>query len=96
MYATLENAAWVIACIVMTDLITGIMHWVEDTWTAPTRSKLLNDWIVLPNIDHHRHPGKMRSGGYWEANRVCIGLAVVAAAALAFAHVHAWQPYLVL
>lgn len=95
MHALFADAAWMVVCILITDLITGIMHWAEDTWTAPSRNRFIDAWIVQPNIDHHRHPGKMREGGYWETNRVCIALAVAAMAILAAAHVHAWQPYLV-
>jgi plasmanylethanolamine desaturase len=80
-------------CLLTVDLITGLMHWGEDTWTAPGRSALLDRWIVLDNVDHHRRPGAIRAGNYWETNRVCIALAACAAAILVLCRVDAWQAY---
>jgi plasmanylethanolamine desaturase len=82
-----------VGCLLAVDLISGVLHWAEDTWTAPGRSALLDRFIVRDNIEHHRRPGTIRAGRYWETNRVCIVLAAVAGAALAACHVHAWQAY---
>ena len=82
-------------CVLAVDFITGLLHWAEDTWTAPGGSKLLDKWIVRDNIDHHRRPGAIRAGAYWATNRVCIALALLAAAVLVVFHVHAWQAYLI-
>jgi ubiquitin-conjugating enzyme E2 variant len=82
--------------LLIADFITGLFHWAEDTWLVPGRSKLLDRFVVSDNIDHHRHPGKIRAGHYWATNRVCIALAAGTAAVLALCHVGAWEPYLVL
>jgi ubiquitin-conjugating enzyme E2 variant len=82
--------------LLIADLMTGFVHWFEDTWLAPGTSTLLDRFVVNDNIDHHRHPGKIRAGHYWETNRVCIALAAGAAVILALLGVHAWEPYLVL
>lgn len=82
--------------LLIADFITGIMHWAEDTWLAPGQSALLDRFVVADNLEHHRVPGKIRSGDYWATNRVCIALAIGAAVILAVCHVHAWEPYLVL
>ena len=89
------GVASAIACLLVVDLLSGLLHWWEDTWTAPGGSKLLDRWIVLDNIEHHRRPGTIRAGDYWGTNRVCIVLAVSAGAALALCGVHAWQAYLI-
>ena len=45
----------IILCIIITDLLTGSVHWWEDTYGNP-------DWIffgntiVKPNIEHHKKP----------------------------------------
>jgi hypothetical protein len=80
-------------CLLAVDLISGVLHWAEDTWTAPGRSALLDRFIVRDNIEHHRRPGTIRAGHYWETNRVCIVLAAAAAVVLVACRVHAWQAY---
>jgi len=86
----------IIACLLIADFVSGLMHWAEDTWLAPGQSKLLDRYITSDNIDHHRHPGKIRAGAYWATNRVCIALTAVTALVLFFCGIHAWQAYLVL
>jgi ubiquitin-conjugating enzyme E2 variant len=93
---TLQFAGCAALSIVIADFMSGLMHWAEDTWLVPGKSALLDRFIVTDNIDHHRSPGKIRAGHYWGTNRVCIALAVGAAALLILARVYAWEPYLVL
>lgn len=83
-------------CLLIADFLAGLMHWVEDTWLAPGKSALLDKWVVLPNIDHHRRPGGIREGSYWVNNQVSIFLALGPAVLLLLLGVHAWEPYLVL
>ena len=87
--------ASVVGCLLAVDLITGFIHWAEDTWTAPGASKLLDRWVVLDNIEHHRRPGTIREGDYWGTNRVCLALAFAVGAALVLLGVQAWQAYLI-
>ena len=82
-----------IACLFAVDFITGVVHWAEDTWTALGRSKLLDTYVVRDNIEHHRKPGGIRGGTYWETNRVCIALASMIACVLLLFRVHAWEAY---
>jgi plasmanylethanolamine desaturase len=89
-------AGCIFVSLLVADFITGLMHWAEDTWLRPGKSPLLDRFIVNDNIDHHRYPGKIRAGAYWATNRVCIVLAIVAAAALALFRVHMWELYFVL
>ena len=85
----------VFACLLAVDFLSGLLHWAEDTWTAPGRSTLLDRWIVRDNIEHHRRPGTIRAGDYWGTNRVCIVLALGVGCILALCGVHAWQAYLI-
>jgi TMEM189-like protein len=82
-----------VACLFAVDFITGVIHWAEDTWTALGRSKLLDTYVVRDNIEHHRKPGAIRGGTYWETNRVCIALAFATACVLVLFGVHAWTAY---
>ena len=89
-------AGCIVLSILTADFITGLVHWAEDTWLRPGKSALLDSYVVNDNIDHHRFPGKIRAGAYWATNRVCIVLALVAAATLALLGVHVWEVYFVL
>jgi plasmanylethanolamine desaturase len=82
-------------CLLAVDLISGFLHWAEDTWLAPGRSKLLDRFIVNDNVEHHRKPGGIRAGNYWATNRVCIVLGAIAAGILVACHVDAWQAYVI-
>jgi plasmanylethanolamine desaturase len=93
--ALASYAGCILLSLLIADFVTGLMHWAEDTWLKPGASPVLDRYIVNDNIEHHRVPGKIRSGSYWETNRVCIALAVIVTAILALCHVHLWEPYLV-
>lgn len=94
--AAAAYAACAAGCLLAADFLTGLLHWVEDTWLAPGKSELLDRWVINDNIGHHRTPGGIRAGHYWSTNRVCIVLAAAAASLCAFAGVRAWEPYAVL
>lgn len=94
--AAVSYAACAFGALLAADFLTGIMHWAEDTWLAPGQSPLLDRWITNDNIEHHRSPGKIRAGHYWQTNRVCVILAAVAAAVCAAAGVRVWETYLTL
>ncbi len=85
---------WVLAVLLMVDLVTGIMHWAEDTWAPLGTSEFLDKYVVRDNIEHHRRPGIITSGSYFECNRVCMAMSLVAFCGLLLFRVHAWQAYL--
>jgi ubiquitin-conjugating enzyme E2 variant len=93
--ALASYAGCILGSLLIADFVSGLMHWAEDTWLKPGSSRLLDRFIVSDNIEHHRMPGKIRCGSYWETNRVCIALAVIVAAILTACHVQLWEPYLV-
>ncbi len=45
-----------ILCFLIADFITGVGHWVEDTYGVKTWPWPFRDGIVLPNIEHHKNP----------------------------------------
>ena len=83
-------------CLLAIDLISGFIHWSEDTWGAPGNSAVLDKWVILPNIDHHRRPGLMRQDDYWQTNHVSVLLGLGLASIFVLLHVHAWQAYLII
>jgi hypothetical protein len=92
----LLDLAWLAGCLLVADFLTGLMHWAEDTWLAPRRSAFLDRYVVRDNIEHHRRPGSIRAGTFWETNRVTIVLAAIGVSGCVLGHVEAWQPYLML
>jgi len=84
-----------IGCVLAADFISGFVHWAEDTWLPLGRSEVLDRWVVRDNVEHHRQPGKIREGTYWETNRASIALAIAGIAVLSICHAHAWQAYLI-
>lgn len=94
--AALGVALHAFECLLIADFCAGFLHWAEDTWLAPGRNALLDRWIVEPNIEHHRRPGAIRQGTYWETNAVTICISAALAALFAASGVHAWEAYLVL
>jgi hypothetical protein len=78
------------------DFLSGFFHWLEDTYGSYQWPAVLQRWIVLDNIAHHRTPAKFTRCSWFYRNQitifVCAGLAV-----LMFAGgVRTWQIYCVL
>jgi ubiquitin-conjugating enzyme E2 variant len=45
----------ILACVLVADFITGLIHWFEDTYAIPFWQPV-DDLIVHPNILHHADP----------------------------------------
>ena len=45
----------IVACIFAADLITGLVHWWEDTYGDPDWP-VIGEHVVRPNIEHHEFP----------------------------------------
>lgn len=46
----------ILFCLLIADFITGLVHWIEDTYGVKTWPWPLLTAVVLPNIDHHKNP----------------------------------------
>lgn len=90
------TGAWIAGSYVIADFGTGVIHWIEDTWMAPGASNFLDRYVMDDNLDHHRRPGMIRKGTYWETNRssICLGLGLAVLAAAC--RVDAWQVYVII
>lgn len=51
------------------DLLSGIVHWLEDTYGSPD-TPILGKYVIAPNIDHHFHPRAFLASSLWERNHV--------------------------
>lgn len=45
----------IVACVLAADFITGLIHWIEDTYGLPSWP-FLGSFVIEPNIEHHLHP----------------------------------------
>ena len=62
--------------ILLADLISGIVHWFEDTYGDPTWP-VIGPTIILPNILHHDVPLKFTEAPFWKRNRGVFGVALI-------------------
>lgn len=80
----------------LADFISGVIHWLQDTYGAPGIFwGLLDKYVIIRNIDHHREPFRIAYNGYWQTNTVSIIVAASVAAVLAVLHLGTWQLYVV-
>lgn len=69
----------ILFCIIIADFLTGLFHWVEDTYGVPSWGPFLNKQVVLPNIEHHRNPSAIgRMSSFVSRNYVSLTLFLVA------------------
>lgn len=95
MSPTLLGTLQMFGCLLAADFISGVVHWVEDTYARPGIHPLLDEWIVEPNIWHHQSPASIISGTYWESTRVSVILAAGAALLFWLCGVRAWEAYFI-
>jgi ubiquitin-conjugating enzyme E2 variant len=71
----------VLLCLLAADLITGLVHWIEDAYGLPTWP-VIGRTVIADNIEHHLHPAAIAEGTFWYRNQqpIAAAAAVVAAA----------------
>ena len=62
-------------CILLTDLLTGAVHWWEDAYGNPDW-KILGERVVKPNIEHHKNPRAFLKHGAFERIRLSLAIAI--------------------
>ena len=70
-----------IAVLALVDFVSGLIHWVEDTfWTEKT--PVLGRWVVAPNVLHHHSPSAFVEKSWLESSwdLLLLGLGVLAVA----------------
>lgn len=74
----------VVFAILLVDLVSGFVHWAEDTFCTET-TPLIGKWIVTPNVLHHRDGNAFVSKGWFASNwdLTLVGALVIVAAAVA-------------
>ena len=57
----------VIIALLLADLMTGVIHWWEDTYGNPNW-RLIGKLVIEPNIIHHQDPLLVTRGSFWDRN----------------------------
>jgi ubiquitin-conjugating enzyme E2 variant len=99
-------AVWILSAWLAADLITGVVHWLEDRYGDPSWP-VVGPFVVGPNQVHHRDQTAFLAGGWWHRNwttcvpawtaaAICLvagwlWLAAVAGFAGLANEVHAWS-----
>jgi hypothetical protein len=80
-----------VACVLLADLLTGIVHWWEDAYGLPTWP-VVGRLVIDPNIDHHLEPNAMGAmTGLVSRNYQAALLAAVTVAAAWLVGLACWQ-----
>jgi|SRR6266511_2460716 len=62
------------AIIALADFISGVLHWMEDSYGSE-HTPLLGRIVVTPNVIHHHHPREFTRSPFWRRNSVTLVLA---------------------
>ena len=72
--ASVYIAGQVVAGVLIADLISGVLHWFEDSY-GNQEWPILGPYVIEPNIRHHRSPLDFARVSYLKRNRVVIIIA---------------------
>jgi hypothetical protein len=81
LYSFLRACVRVIGCVLAADFITGLMHWLEDSYGR-------EDWpvvgqaVIAHNREHHARPRSFLAHGVWRSIDLQVGIALPALGAL--------------
>lgn len=63
---TFKTIIFILEAIVLADLLSGIVHWLEDTYGNPNTKFLgIGKHIVIPNLIHHIRPRELTNGTWF-------------------------------
>ncbi len=81
---TLRTIAKVVACVLSADAITGLAHWLEDSYGREDMP-LVGRTVIAHNREHHARPRSFLSHGIWRSIDLQVAIAAPVLAALWFA-----------
>lgn len=56
-----------IGVILLADFVTGLVHWLEDSYWSP-ETPILGKWIVEPNLAHHKNGQEFLQKSWFESS----------------------------
>jgi ubiquitin-conjugating enzyme E2 variant len=74
-WASVAAAAWVagllVICVLVADFLSGLFHWVEDSYFSAD-TPVVGRYIIAPNIEHHADPRAFLRNSWWESTWVSL------------------------
>lgn len=67
-------AVQAIGIILAVDFVSGILHWLEDSY-GNKNWPLIGKWVIEPNIRHHFQPRFFTKSTFWKRNLVTMIIA---------------------
>lgn len=61
----------ILFALLFAELASGLFHWWEDRYGNPDWP-ILGDYIIKPNIDHHKHPVAFTRHSWWTRNNTTL------------------------
>lgn len=57
----------IIGVMLLVDFITGMVHWLEDSFWSPN-TPVLGKWLVVPNLAHHKNGQAFLEKSWFESS----------------------------
>lgn len=78
------------AILLLIDFLSGLRHWMEDTyWTRTT--PIVGKWLIGNKVNHHRYSCECVQHSWWQSARgLCAGATVILTLAAISEQLH-WQ-----
>ncbi|MDQ8190914.1 fatty acid desaturase CarF family protein [Roseibacillus persicicus] len=72
-----------IGVILAVDFVSGIVHWLEDSYGSK-KWPIIGKWIIEPNIRHHFEPRHFTKSNFWKRNAATLVLSGSVLAVISF------------
>ncbi len=79
----------IVAVVLLADLVSGLVHWWEDSYARVDRGPLRR--LAVDNLRHHLRPREFLAKGYWESSWDLWLLAVAVVAASVALDAFSWH-----
>ena len=89
-----QNISWCLGqsllVLLFADLITGLLHWAEDTYCTGSEEGLVGDQICGPNLKHHTNQIEFANGNFWHRNYTTFAIAFLPTLVVGLLGRHFW------
>jgi hypothetical protein len=74
--AALTLLGQVALCLLIADALSGLLHWIEDSYFSPN-TPLIGRHVIAPNIEHHLDPRAFLRNSWWDSTWISLLIAAV-------------------